>query len=1357
MKTRIATTCLLIATVFLCTGNILSANQVGTDSFESIYQLSEYYSFSGDTYDSRAHIQLIYDDMSSIEFEFNAEGIGIGHAILDNSEYSILSWENAGVTGTVGEASLPAFRKFVEIPSGAELILEYTVSNSELLTLSELSANRIFPVQPPQDKSSPYLETIEVNDNYYSHSGFSAQDIVSIDDYITVRGRTLAVVTIRPVEYSPADGQILVHNDISIHLDAIGGNIGQTYSNHFRYDSPHYNSLFQRLLLNPDTYETDELPQSLGFLIISDPNDEWLNLLEPFVAWKRSKGYHTSLVTTDETGTTNSEIRNYIIDQYENADIPPSFVILVGDVQQIPNFIGQGTGTPNTDLPYAAIDGNDYFPDIGVSRFSITSTTHLENILRKTYNFEQVLWTGNDGWETHASFLAGQDNYQITEGTHNFVISTYLDPLGYESDRIFMVSEGGSTGDITDAVNDGRAQVTYSGHGGENSWADGPPFSQNNVRALVNTVYPFVQSYACVTGSYHQNECFAETWIRVEHGALAFMGSSVNSYWTEDDLLERKVYEAIYNNQTPGDNENITWINGCVDYGKMSLYEQWGNTGTVRRYFEMYNMMGDGSVDLWTNEPISVTVDHPSVFFLGTNELSLTISDVPSWALVCAMSDTEEDVYASGYADANGEITLVFDTPPLAPGAMIITVTGHDIEPYIESIPITPADGPYVVADSVAVLDEEAWNPNGAADHDETVDLTVWVRNIGVDDAGEITLTITSEDENVIINDDTETLEGIAADQCIELPAGFEISIDGTTPDDHRILFTLTVSGEGQDITSRFTVDVCAPDLVIEDIRFLDFDGNNNHWIDPGETGEMIVTLLNQGATNATNILSHLDIPDTYVTVIQADSTIGSLASGSSTSIGYLISADENTPMEREVSITIAFTGDHNYADLATSDIIIGDHLRLPSGPDSYGYSLYDPLDQPFGQEYDWIEISQDSLGPGTQIAFNSDDQAFTFDLPFEFMYYGNAYEEFSVGANGWIAMGVETQDDYSNSSIPNAGDGPTAMIAPYWEDLSPQRFNSGGVWQYYDEQNHRFIVEWAHIEQYSPEGNFETFEVILLDPVYYPTVTGDGAIIFQYHTMSSVSEEEGTIGIENPAGTIGIQYFYDGNTHTNAMVLEDEMALMITTGLIGDPMPPLPFSLLTPADESLLSGDIEFSWEESIDPNPSDPVDYTFHIYIDGEAVQIGDLTDTEITVDLDTLFTLENGDTLTWYVTAHSMYPDTTVECLERFTIIYDIDSAPDGAKEGMPTEFSIASAYPNPFNPSLSITIGLPERADLRLNVYNVLGRQVATLADGPFNAGYHSFLFDAQHLSSGIYFVRADNSHGILDIRKVTLIK
>ncbi|MCB2210937.1 S8 family serine peptidase [bacterium] len=104
------------------------------------------------------------------------------------------------------------------------------------------------------------------------------------------------------------------------------------------------------------------------------------------------------------------------------------------------------------------------------------------------------------------------------------------------------------------------------------------------------------------------------------------------------------------------------------------------------------------------------------------------------------------------------------------------------------------------------------------------------------------------------------------------------------------------------------------------------------------------------------------------------------------------------------------------------------------------------------------------------------------------------------------------------------------------------------------------------------------------------------------------------------------------------------------------------------------------------------------------------------------------------------------------------FETETASDAAmRTDLPSEYSLSEAYPNPFNPTTSMTVTLPEAADLNVQVYNLNGRLVATLAEGRMQAGTHSLTFNGNGLASGVYFVKAMVPGQLNATQKLVLMK
>jgi hypothetical protein len=101
-------------------------------------------------------------------------------------------------------------------------------------------------------------------------------------------------------------------------------------------------------------------------------------------------------------------------------------------------------------------------------------------------------------------------------------------------------------------------------------------------------------------------------------------------------------------------------------------------------------------------------------------------------------------------------------------------------------------------------------------------------------------------------------------------------------------------------------------------------------------------------------------------------------------------------------------------------------------------------------------------------------------------------------------------------------------------------------------------------------------------------------------------------------------------------------------------------------------------------------------------------------------------------------------------------DSPTSVQDTKSNIPDQFELRQNYPNPFNPSTTIEFSLPKRADVQLVVYNILGKKIVELANGSYEAGNYSIIFDAQGLPSGIYFYQL-KTNNFDEVKKMQLIK
>ncbi|MFH0882854.1 MAG: T9SS type A sorting domain-containing protein [bacterium] len=203
-------------------------------------------------------------------------------------------------------------------------------------------------------------------------------------------------------------------------------------------------------------------------------------------------------------------------------------------------------------------------------------------------------------------------------------------------------------------------------------------------------------------------------------------------------------------------------------------------------------------------------------------------------------------------------------------------------------------------------------------------------------------------------------------------------------------------------------------------------------------------------------------------------------------------------------------------------------------------------------------------------------------------------------------------------------------------------------------------------------------------------------------------------------------------------------------------PEPPQPFSLTAPDSGGEIPDAAEFPlvfhWNTPYDPDPGDTVFCRLEISSDGEfsdpAIFTAGAANSFAVSELEQGF-------YWWRIYAHDRF-GFEVYSLQTWTLDVTL-SLNDDLLSSLPERYEISALYPNPFNPVLTVVIGLPEPAFLKVDVFNMLGQHVAQLVNEPRQAGYHRFQLNSNRLASGVYLVRATVPGKMNEVMRVVLLR
>jgi len=279
-----------------------------------------------------------------------------------------------------------------------------------------------------------------------------------------------------------------------------------------------------------------------------------------------------------------------------------------------------------------------------------------------------------------------------------------------------------------------------------------------------------------------------------------------------------------------------------------------------------------------------------------------------------------------------------------------------------------------------------------------------------------------------------------------------------------------------------------------------------------------------------------------------------------------------------------------------------------------------------------------------------------------------------------------------------------------------------------------------------------ESTDVTVTPELSWSEATNTTSYHIQIATDSEFNNHQiDSSGLVHPAFSIsealdhGTQYYWRVRGANN----DGEGAWSTTWSFTTVIAAPSAVSLLTPEDGAQIMIDSpEFIWSqaqaaESYTFQLSDDETFTTMMVDSSFAA-----TDTSLSVYLD----IESNIEYFWRVQAENA--GGTSAWSDTFTfVVMDGLSTDDGE---LPGTFKLEQNYPNPFNPTTTISYGIPQASEVRLEVYNMLGQQVATLVDSRKSAGWHTVSFDAGSLSSGLYVYRI-SAAGFTQTRQMMLIK
>jgi hypothetical protein len=860
------------------------------------------------------------------------------YKISQKGEYQTIQFENTLLTGLHGEPTLPYQAiSLLLTPGEKALSIEYILDGEVQIPGTFL----LFPHQESRPLSESEPAEFKFNEIIYQSSAYP-QKISGevITQYLN--GYAFVLSSFTPVKYNPSTGDLSYYTQVKVVVKTTSDNNAALALNNLSASNMILRKV-QHLAQNPGVikqYPSATKNADDYQLMIITPS-QFENNFQDLIDLYLERGIKTEIVTKEYINSNGTgqdlqeKMRNYIIQEYQDHNV--EYILLGGDVEHIPYrgfycYVQSGGGYEDSGIPsdlyYSALDGtwnddndnkwgeigeDDLLPDIAVGRFSFSDASELAIMINKSVMYQnnpvpgeltspllagENMYSGPDTWGAdYIELLVGEhdDNGYTTIG----IPETQNIETLYERDAPW----GGS--DLIAKINQGKQFVHHAGHANETYVAhlSSSDITSSNFSGANGTDHNFtlLQTHGCNCGDFTYNDCILEKMVKIENFAVAVMGNSRYGWFNEGQTegpaahLHREMIDALYH-------EKMQHLGAAFAESKIQTSPwvtapgQW-EEGALRWNFYDINILGDPALSVWTEEPINIQTTYQDAIPIGVTSTSVSVTSggQPMENFKCAIIK-DDIIFGVGYTDASGSAIIEFDPVFADVGDATLYVSGYNCKPHSYDVSIIPNDGAYVIYTSHEIDDSQG-NGNGEVDFGESIYVDLEIENVGSEDSENVMVTLTTDDDYIIITDGSENFGNLAGGTSNNIAEAFAFDVSEAVPDQHNVTFDLEMVGNDT-WYSQFGIIINAPDLAIGSISIDDIvGGNGNGILDPGETADVVIESMNMGHCACASAEGMISTGSTYINLITSEVALGVIEAGETTSASFTIEVTEDAPL----------------------------------------------------------------------------------------------------------------------------------------------------------------------------------------------------------------------------------------------------------------------------------------------------------------------------------------------------------------------------------------------------------------------------------------------------------------------------
>lgn len=861
-------------------------------------------------------------------------------SVITNDIYSIVDFEETQQFGEIGEPSLPWQGFKILLPEG-HIATSVSVERNDRITIDNIT---LLPVQPvvKLSDSNPVSVNPPEGELYYSSESYPQKTVRNLTTQFQ-SGFSIAFFIVSPVEYNPFTGEAYYYSNISISIETEFDQRAQE-STKYLHNSVDLVNRVNRIVDNPEMMNTYNLTNSreeeIDYLIIAEASK--VTLWEELAAIHNGFGRSTHIETIDYiysnyTGIDSQEkIRNYLKDMYEINSI--KYVLLGGDVEVIPHrglyAAVNGGDTQDTDIPadmyYSCLDrGNninngpdwnndnddkwgeedeaDLIPEFAIGRFPYNNDLEIQNFIHKVDSYmnypvadqlSSTILIGEDlGWEAWGGDFMDEllgscaTNGHLTNGI----------PSSWDVTTLYDRDATWNSWDLMPLLSEGNNLVNHLGHSSTtyNMKLENGDVTQTNISNNgIDENFSILFTQGCYAGAFdnrtsqnfYTDDCISEKFVSIATFAASVISHSRYGWGSSSgtggasQFYHREYLDAIFN-------DNIYDLGYALNQAKIESIPF--ISGVMYWVDYETNILGDPGLIVWTENAVPLAVTHPSEIVVGSSQITVTTA----YENVAVAVLNGNEYLGSGLTNSSGEVTINFFDPIEEMTQLTIQASKHNYLAYHGTVGVIPANAPYVVCQSVEYTETGEYI-DGVIQSLDKVYLNLSLKNIGLQNTpDEIVVELTTESQDIEILNGNFSVDSIESLQENLVEEACLIQLGSSISNNTVLEMTLTLTCGIYNWQSNLLLTVKAPELQLNGYVAVATSGEDTS-LDPGESGNVQITLLNTGSGYSYNVSTSIYTVDPFLMINGMEMTDVIEPDGSYTTGNFEIQILEGCPDE---------------------------------------------------------------------------------------------------------------------------------------------------------------------------------------------------------------------------------------------------------------------------------------------------------------------------------------------------------------------------------------------------------------------------------------------------------------------------